>query len=165
MKYSKRFSFVIGLVSILVVLTPLTTVFAVAPDVQTFHDEGSFATVDCGDFLALQDFVVDGRVTTFFDQAGNPVSVQVHVHYDGTFTNSITGLTLRDPARLTITVDLQDGTQTDAGLAFGITVPGEGIAVLDAGKIVFDADGNVLFVGGPHQFLEGGEALICAALD
>jgi hypothetical protein len=165
MKNKNLLSLVISFVLISLALTSVTTVYAAPPDIQIFHDEGSFATVDCGDFLALQDFVVDGRVTTFFDQAGNPVSVQVHMHYDGTFTNSITGLTLRDPARLTITVDLQDGTVTEAGLFYGITVPGQGIAVLDAGKIVFDADGNVLFVGGPHQFLEGGEALICAALD
>ena len=165
MKNMKLLSLLIRLVAISLPLTSVTTVYAAPPDVQTFHEEGSFATVNCGDFLALQDFVVDGRVTTFFDHAGNPVSVQVRVHYGGTFTNSITGLTLRDPARVTITVDLQDGTVTEAGLFYGITVPGEGIAVLDVGKIVFDADGNVLSVGGPHQFLEGGEALICAALD
>lgn len=165
MKNMKLLSLLMRFVSISLVLTSVTPVFAAPPDVQTFHDEGSFATVDCGDFLALQDFVVDGTVTTFFDQAGNPVRVQVHVHYDGTLTNSETGLTLRDPSRLTITVDLQDGSVTETGLFYGITVPGEGIAVLDAGRIVFDADGNVLFVGGPHQFLEGGEALICAALD
>ena len=165
MKNRKLYSPVIALVAVLLSLMPVGTVYAAPPDVQTFHDEGSFATVDCGDFLALQDFVEDSTVTTFFDQAGNPVRAQVHVHYDGTFTNSVTGLTLRDPARLPITVDLQDGSVAETGLFYGITVPGEGIAVLDAGRIVFDADGNVLFVGGPHQFLEGGEALICAALD
>ena len=47
----------------------------------------------------------------------------------------------------------------------GITVPGEGIAFLDAGNVVFDAEGNVIFEGGPHQFLHDGPALICAALD
>ena len=157
-------SLVISVVMISLSLTSVTTVHAATPDVQTFHNEGSFVGFDCGEFLVLQDFTEDVTVTTFFDKAGNPVRAQIHVRYDGTLTNSVTGLTLRDPARRTITVNLQNGTVTETGLFYGLTVPGRGIAVLDAGKVVFDADGNVIFVGGPHQFLAGGEALICAAL-
>ena len=146
-------------------LTPVTTAFAAQPFVETFHNEGSFIAADCGSFLALEDFVEDIRVTTFFDNAGNPIRAQVHVNFNGVITNSVTGRTVSDPGHFTITIDLQEGTSTYAGLVFAITVPGEGIAVLDAGKVVFDAEGNVIFVGGPHQFLEEGPALICAALD
>ena len=149
----------------LLTLTSVTTVFAAKPFVETFHNEGSFIAADCGSFLAVEDFVEDVRVTTFFDNAGNPIEVQVHSNFDGIITNSVTGRTVRDPGHFTITIDLQEGTTTYAGLVFAITVPGEGIAVLDAGKVVFDAEGNVVFVGGPHQFLEEGPALICAALD
>ena len=52
------------------------------------------------------------------------------------------------------------------GEAFAITVPGQGVAVLGAGKLVFDAEGNVIFEAGPHQVLHGDfVTLICAALD
>lgn len=149
----------------LLTLTSVTTVFAAKPFVETFHNEGSFVAADCGSFLALEDFVEDIRVTTFFDNAGNAIQAQIHVNFNGVITNSVTGRTVRDPGHYTITIDLQEGTSTYTGLVFAITVPGEGIAVLDAGKVVFDAEGNVIFVGGPHQFLEEGPALICAALD
>lgn len=149
----------------LLTLTSVTTVFAATPFVETFHNEGSFVAADCGTFLALEDFVEDVRVTTFFDNAGNPIRMQVYSNFNGIITNSETGRSVRDPGHFTITVDLQAGTSTYAGLVFGITVPREGIAVLDAGRVIFDAEGNVTFVAGPHQFLEGGPALICAALD
>lgn len=152
----------------LLTLASVTTVFAAEPNVETFHNEGSFVAADCGSFLALEDFVEDVRVTTFFDKAGNPVRVQVNVNFDGILTNSVTGMTVPDPGHFNILVDLQEGTQAFVGLVFGITVPGQGIAVLDAGKVVFDGEEveeNVIFEGGPHQFLHEGEALICAALD
>jgi hypothetical protein len=149
----------------LLTLTSVTTVFAAKPFVETFRNEGSFVAADCGTFLALEDFVEDVTVTTFFDNAGNPIRVQVHVNFNGIITNSVTGQTLRDPGHHTIIIDLEEGTTTFAGMVFAITVPGKGIAVLDAGKVVFDAEVNVIFVGGPHQFLEEGPALICAALD
>ena len=149
----------------LLTLTSVTTVFAAKPFVETFHNEGSFVAADCGSFLALEDFAEDIRVTTFFDNAGNAIQAQIHVNFNGVITNSVTGRTVRDPGHYTLTIDLQEGTSTYTGLVFAITVPGEGIAVLDAGKVVFDAEGNVIFVGGPHQFLEEGPALICAALD
>ena len=160
-----RFRLFLVTAIILMTLTSVTTVFAAKPFVETFHNEGSFVAADCGTFLALEDFVEDVRVKTFFDNAGIPIRVQVHVNFNGTITNSETGRTVRDPGHHTVTIDLEEGTQTFAGMVFAITVPGEGIAVLDAGKVVFDAEGNVIFVGGPHQFLEEGPALICAALD
>ena len=160
-----RFRLLLVTALTLLTLTSVTTVFAAKPFVETFHNEGSFVAADCGSFLALEDFVEDVRVTTFFDNAGNPIQVQVHSNFNGILTNSVTGRTLRDPGHFTILLDLQEGTTTFVGLVFGITVPGEGIAVLDAGKVVFDAEGNVIFEGGPHQFLHEGPALICAALD
>lgn len=165
MKDKRLFALIIALIAVSLALAPVTTVFAAEPDIQVFHDEGSVVAADCGTFLALEDFEIDGRVTTFFDNDGNPVRVQVHVTYNGTLINSVIGLTLRDPSHLTLMADLQEGTTTHMGLAFAITVPGEGIVVLDAGKLVFDAEGNVIFEGGSHDFLDEGETLFCAALD
>jgi len=162
---TSRFRLLLVTALTLLTLASVTTVFAAKPNVQTSHLEGSFVVADCGSFLALEDFVEDARVTTFFDQAGNPVRAQVYINFDGILTNSVTGLTLRDPGYFTILVDLQEGTEARVGIFYAITVPGEGVAVLDAGKVVFDAEGNVIFEGGPHQFVDGGPALICAALD
>ena len=80
-------------------LAPVTTAFAAQPEILKFHDEGFFVAADCGDFLALEDFIQDVTVTTFFDREGNPIRAQFHINFDGTITNSVTGATLRDPGR------------------------------------------------------------------
>lgn len=165
MKNKKLFSLVMVLVAVSLALVSAITASAAGPDIQAFHDEGSAVVADCGGFLALADYEIDGRAITFLDNDGNPLRVQAHVAYNGTLTNSVTGLILRDPSRLTLTENLQEGTTTQAGLAFAITVPGEGIAMLDVGRLVLNAEGNVIFEAGPHQFLGEGESLICAALD
>lgn len=164
---SLRFRLLLVAILALLALASVTTALAAKPEVQTFHDEGSFE-IDCGSFLALADFEEDARVTTFFDDAGNPVRIQVHVNYDGTLTNSVTGLTVRDPGHFTIQVDLHEGTQNFVGLVYGITIPGEGVVVLDAGRVVFAGEAveeNIIFEAGQFDVLHGGDAVICAALD
>jgi hypothetical protein len=50
-------------------------------------------------------------------------------------------------------------------LVFHVNVPGAGIVLIDAGRVVFDeATGEVIVVSGPHQALEGDFSAICAAL-
>jgi hypothetical protein len=165
MKNKKLYSFVLCVVSALLAVVPVTTVLAAEPSVQTFHEEGTFVAADCGNYLALETFAQNTKETTFFDQNGNPVKLQVNATFNGILTNSVTGQTLRDSAHYSVMIDLQTGAEANVGLLYGITVPGEGMAVLDAGKIVFDAGGNLTFEGGPHHFFHEGETLICAALD
>jgi hypothetical protein len=129
-----------------------TPAFATEPRVVAFHDEGSVIATNCGVFLARSDFVVDYWITTFFDEAGNPVRVQAHINFDGTLTNSVTGASVHDPSHYTFVWDFADGTTADIGLVYGIIVPGQGPAVLDAGKLVWDEHGNPTFEAGPHQF-------------
>jgi hypothetical protein len=153
--------------ALLMALLPVTTVFAAKPDVFTFHEEGYFE-IDCGSFVAQEEFVQDVRVMVFYDQAGEPDRVEVHFNYVGTVTNSVTGKTLRDPGHYKTVEDLEAGTQTFVGMVYGITVPGEGMVVLDAGRIVFLGDTvpeNVIFEAGSYDYLYGGDAVLCAALD
>lgn len=158
----RRWFLLAGLTALLAMAT-VTPTFAQRPVTETFSDAGT-STIDCGGFQVLARYIVNVRTTTFFDQRDQPASAQIHMYLDGTLTNQTTGLTLRDPWHNTTFVDLTTGESTVTGLLFGITVPGRGVAVLDAGKLVFDAAGNVTFEGGPHQLLREGEALICAAL-
>ena len=149
-------------VALFAVITP-QTVFAARPATFPIHFEDSVA-FDCGSFQAREDVVGDGTGIVFFDQTGNPIKVQEHINLNGVLTNLDTGFTLPDPGHFTVMYDLQKGTETDVGQIFRIIVPGEGIAALDAGKVIFDAAGNITFVGGPHQVLFGGYALLCPAL-
>jgi hypothetical protein len=62
-------------------------------------------------------------------------------------------------------VDLATGVQAVTGIKFRWTTPGEGVVILDARQISFNADGSVIFIRGPHDTFEPGAGVFCAALD
>jgi hypothetical protein len=109
--------------------------------------------------------VFDGRVTitTFFDNEGNPVRIEFHLPFHGTLTNEATGETVSVDQVLQLSVDLDESTESDVGLRFRVVFPGLGVVLLDAGKVVFDANGNVAFETGPHQIVNEDFAEFCAA--
>jgi len=128
---------------------------ATAPVVETFHTERSFVFGGpCPNGVTLVGSIVeDVRITTFFDRAGNPVREMIKVDATGEVTNPVTGQSAENPAHTTIFVDLVAGTETQVGLVFKTTVPGVGVVFHDAGRVVFDADGNLTFEAGPHDLL------------
>ena len=143
---------------------------AAPPVIQTFHDEGSFVFAGpCPNGVTLVGtFTEDVRVTTFFDKEGNPVRELIKVDYVGVVTNPETGESVENPSHTTIIVDLVEGTETQVGLIFKATVPGEGVVFHDVGRVFFDAEGNVTF-SGPHDVLTATgphpvRAHFCAAL-
>lgn len=143
---------------------------AAPPVVETFHDEGSSPFAGpCPNGVTLDNtFTEDVRVTTFFDNEGNPVRLQITVNYVGVVSNPETGESVENPGHTTIIIDLVEGTEAQVGLVFKATVPGEGVVFHDVGRVFFDAAGNVT-VAGPHDvFAAVGphpvRALFCAAL-
>ena len=140
---------------------------ALEPQIETFHDEGSFEIGPCPSGVTLvETYTEDDRILTFFDQAGDPVSVQVHFNYDGVVTNPETGQSVGDPAHGTRFIDLVEGTRGPVGLYFSTTVPGVGVVFHDVGRLVRDIeDDSIIFEAGPHDVLHGDYvALFCAAL-
>jgi hypothetical protein len=99
-----------------------------------------------------------GRFTVFSDQDGNFVKAIVHFNYDATI--SANGITLVERDTWTATF-YADGTSRDVGLTVHIQGPG-GIVVRDAGQIVFNADGTVNYIRGPHEQFSG--VSFCPAL-
>ena len=161
-----------SLAAVAVALLTLPAAVAAAPPVvETFHDEGSFSFAGpCPNGVTLVGtFTEDVRVTTFFDQAGNPVRLQIKVDAAGVVTNPETGESVENPAHTTVFVDLVEGTEAQVGLVFKATVPGVGVVFHDVGRVVFDAAGNLMFEAGPHDVLNtaGNHAVranFCAAL-
>jgi hypothetical protein len=139
---------------------------AANPERETFHDEGTEFIADCGKFDVLTDFVVDGHSTTFFDSAGNPDYARVHFQFNDFFYNSKTGEGFAETEAGNDLFDLPSGNVvTSVGLSYRVTVPGEGQVLLDAGRLVYDETGEVVFVAGPHQvLLNEDKAKLCAAL-
>ena len=149
-------------------LVPLFNVPAQAaePDIQTSEDVIDHELmVDCGDFKIFADGYSRTRLTTYFDRNGQPIRVAFHGRYNGMMTNSVTGATLFDaPSVANITFDLVTGTQTNVGAFFTVTGAGEGMILLEAGRIVFDGGGPPVFIAGPHRPPDDQLALLCDAL-
>ena len=157
-------------VAIGLLLLPLP-VSASPPAVETFYNEGSFVfSGPCPNGVTLVgSFTEDLRITTFFDNAGNPIREQIAVNVRGNVTNPATGVSADNPSHQTIIVDLVDGTVVQVGLVFKVQVPGVGTVFHDVGRVVVDAGDNIIFEAGPHDLLhtEGDHrvrALFCAAL-
>lgn len=89
-----------------------------------------------------------GFYDAWLDANGDVVRAIVHLNYDAWI--SANGNTILERDTWTLFVD-PSGT-SDVGLTVHIQGPG-GIVVRDAGQIVRDADGNLLYVRGPHEQL------------
>ena len=119
----------------------------------------------CGDFVILADGAGTTHVTAFYDRHGAPSRITVHGNYSGLMTNSVSGKTLVDaPSVANITIDVQAGTQTNVGTYWSVTVPGVGVILLEAGRLVFDGDGPPVFIAGPHLPPPEAIATLCRAL-
>jgi hypothetical protein len=120
---------------------------------------------NCGDFLIIANGTGTNRLTTYFDNNGNPIRVHLQGRYNGTMTNSITGYSLADaPSVANIFVDLVTGTQANIGAFFTVTAPGEGVILFYAGRIVFDGQGPPVFIAGPHHPSAETRQILCNAL-
>jgi hypothetical protein len=96
------------------------------------------------------------------DAAGNPIRVQVHGNIEGTFFAN--GITLREIDRELIVIDLVEGTETDVGLVLRVLLLGGSTVIADVGRLIFDAEGDVIVEAGPHPALHGDFLTLCAAL-
>jgi hypothetical protein len=154
-----RVSLVVGLA--LAVIAPAAAAPPEKVVLEDIHIE-QVDTTSC-DFPFLEVF--DGRVTitTFFDEEGNPTRIQFYLPFHGTLTNEATGESVSADQVLQVTLELEEGTESDVGLRFRVAFPGLGIVLLDAGRVVFDAAGNVIFEAGPHQVVNEDFTEFCAA--
>jgi hypothetical protein len=138
---------------------------AAKPEPQTIHEEETELIADCGDFQVLTDYVLDIRELVFFDSAGNEDFARVHLTFHDFFYNSETGEGFAETNTGNNVIDLPSGAEvTSMGLSYHVTVPGEGVVLLQAGRLEFDEAGNVVFVAGPHQVLEEDFDKLCEAL-
>jgi hypothetical protein len=105
-------------------------------------------------FDIRDDFVQQGTMTTFYDRNGDDVRYRFHFRYVDRFYNSETGKEYTATTANTIDfVDAQSGQLDAMGLEYHLTVPGVGVVILDAGKLIETADGEVVFESGMHQIL------------
>jgi hypothetical protein len=137
---------------------------ASTPDIETFPisetgvDPGASAV--CG-FTVSFALSGTGSFQVVFNPAGDPTRVLVHENVSGTF--SANGRVVSQAAHTATFYDLAEGTQTEVGLVdriFGIS----GTLQMEVGRLVFDANGDLIFEAGPHPALHDDFTALCAAL-
>jgi hypothetical protein len=144
---------------------------AVGPTVEKFGPfSGSEQIADCGSgrerFEVWTDYMFEVQVITYYDSAGNPDYAREYYTFEDFFYNTDTGEGFSEHDRSNAVVDLSSGQEvTSSAVAYRVTVPGEGVVLLQAGTIRFDEDGNATFIAGPHQvFPESDTQKLCEAL-
>jgi hypothetical protein len=105
-------------------------------------------------------------ITTFYDRAGNPDYAKVHLVFHDFFYNSEKpGEGFAETNAVNVVIDLPSELEESAsGVQYHVTVPGEGLVLIGAGRLVFDEAKAVVFEGGPHQLLSGDTEKLCKAL-
>ena len=139
---------------------------AAKPSVLTFEEEGTELIADCGTFEVLTDYVLEGRVTTYFDREGNEDYERWHLQFHDFFYNSETGKGFAETNTTVVLVDPASGIEVSGtGLSYHVTVPGEGVVLLDVGRLERNEEGEIVFVAGPHQVHLGEDMdKLCEAL-
>jgi hypothetical protein len=150
--------------SMAVMLALAGSASAAKPELETFHAEGTSHIVHCADdngilrFTVLFDWEIDGRILTYFDSAGNPDYARAHViSHDFVYSteNPEEGFAEIESENFLIDFPSENVASIVAtsGLRFRLTVPGEGVVLLSAGRLVF-RPGEGVFVAGPQPVLE-----------
>ncbi len=150
------------------VIGAASTAWAAKPIKESFGPgAATFEVGNCGDFMILNDFIFEGFFITYFDKDGNATHVKVHTKFsESIYYNSNNDSFWLDGGPGEVVNDRFDFTGDpvqSSGLAFKITVPGQGVIFHEAGRIIFD-NGDILFQAGPKDFTEENLAALCAAL-
>jgi hypothetical protein len=132
-------------------------------EVTTIVDSVTVDSDICADFGFDVTFVENGtfKTTTFYDSEGNVVK-SILSNFDVRYTSTATA----NGKTLSTNYPLVFITYTDADIRVGLRnayhVPGEGVVLLDAGRLILDpATGEVTFEAGQHEIVEGSVDAFC----
>lgn len=124
---------------------------ASTPSVDHFTSQDSFyastLSAECG-FDIWRDSSATWTIISFQDG-----SVQVHGEGVDVFSANGRSVTERDAFTYFFSAD---GSYTITGADYHAYQPGAGLVVIDAGKVGFDPDGNIVLLDGPHPIVLDG---------
>jgi hypothetical protein len=125
--------------------------------------EGS---IDCGTFTDEYTDYYHVREVDAFDEQGDLVMAWYHIEHHSDDVTSVTGATLHEHGHFYEVDDYVAGTYTLTGSREIASLPGQGVVVQDAGRIVLDADFELAFFAGGRKHSQDllGEGIFCDAL-
>jgi hypothetical protein len=141
-------------------LIAASTATAVPPVVELGPYPGFTDTALCG-FPIETSFEGTVRTTTHLDQNGDPVKIiQTFPNITVTMTHGDTTVSTKGPAHVSISFAPDGSVESVAiqGMSANITLPGVGRLLFDVGRVVWDADGNLVSETGLHQIFGTAEA-------
>ena len=137
------------------------------PQIENTVIQFSFEEEFCG-LQLLVEINAKVRATTFFDPAGEPERFQAIIRVENTLTNLDNAKFLIEREAYKESFDLPNPEGfTRVGLSWRFKLPHGGTVAFDAGKIVFDANGDIIYQAGPHPFDSGDPQVwqeVCVAL-
>jgi len=139
----------------------ITGVAAAGPASEPFVDGGS-DVIDCGAFTATFERTYTGTLTTFFNRAGDPVRIQFVAKLTGSLSGN--GQDLPLTGSVLVVIDLVRGTFTYDGQVVWAGRVGDGVVFQDSGRFSVGGDDAVLLDAGPHDLIDNGPEVLCAAL-
>lgn len=123
-------------------------------------DTGIACGSGAGAFDIFDQATYNQHAIRYYDQNGNLTRRVIHEDYtSGEFSNPLTGAAARYTQHdtttdiLAVPGDLGSATETTTGES-NFTVPHLGAVLLNAGKVVFGADGTLEFSAGPQGFID-----------
>ena len=160
-----------ALATLLLALVMALPAFAAPPEFQTVPLDVTFidqnATSQCG-FPVQIHLLGTMKIAIHNRRNGTVVEIDQLLHFIVIATNLETSTSNTSIAAGPSIITTQaDGTVSIAGLAIFdvVTVPGQGLLIKDVGRLVTDANGNIIFEAGTHPIITGGDVQgLCTAL-
>jgi hypothetical protein len=162
--------YLVGLVMLLA-LASNSVAFAAPPEFQTVPLDDTFIepnlSNECG-FPVQAKLSATIKISIHALQNGTVIELDRFLHATITFTNLNTGASYTSinagPNHIVIE---PDGTVRNAvsGIIAIITLPKEGLVLKNVGRIIFDENGNIIFLAGTAPLVTGGDVSgVCTAL-
>lgn len=149
-------------ISLMAALAVTATAAALEPTHETLNVT-TITPVPCASGVTLiGDFDVTREITTFYDADGTAVRQLWVASFEGTTTNPQTGASLPNRGVRIFHRDLVTGELFTTGTNVVTKLPGGGVAIGGAGRLVFDSAGRLVEHNGPESSEE--RAQLCAAL-
>jgi hypothetical protein len=137
---------------------------ASTPTIKPIDDTFSFTFRGVCSFPIRIRTHLTGTEIILTDREGNPTIDANHLFVYAVWKNPLSGKTVIESDHLDGVLLPDDAGFLELGLNFHLQLPSGPVVLIDAGRLVFDGDGNLLFEAGNHQFENGDFGALCAAL-
>jgi hypothetical protein len=158
MKGFRFFSILIVFACLMAAVTPA----AAAAPIPYVIDASGTDTFDCGTFIIKDDYTLHYVGEDYFDAQGNWVRSQEQNSFTDRFYNPANGKEASGKGKMNRF--FYSDYSRNAGLAYHVVLPGVGAILIDAGSMLFSAEG-VVFHGNHMFYVEGDLSKVCAALE